>query len=213
MSRGLSVAECSWNRLTFPRRALALVGGAPTRDWPAGPIHQDLKRVRIMFGIETLIVAEITRIAGLVLAMVIGGAGVDTLPIAFNQAEPQVSQGCEIMAPRIDAEPWVRTELFFGTAKPDGTAISEAEWQAFVDAEMTPRFPDGLTVLSGSGQWQGDDDEIVQERSKIVILLYPREAITESNAEIEEIRTAYEREFQQESVLRADDERPVCASF
>jgi hypothetical protein len=166
-----------------------------------------------MIGIETLVAAEVTRIAGLVLAMIIGGAGVDTLPIAFNQAEPQVSQGCEFVAPEIDAEPWVRTELFFGTAKPDGSAISEAEWQTFVDAEITPRFPDGLTVLNGAGQWQGDNDEIVQELSKVVILLYPREAISESNAEIEEIRAAYEREFQQESVLRADDDRPVCASF
>ncbi len=166
-----------------------------------------------MTGIETIIGAEIARIVGLVLAMVVGGAGADSVPDALSQSETPMSQGCEFVAPEIDAEPWVRTELFFGTAKPDGTAISEAEWQTFVDAEITPRFPDGLTVLTGSGQWQGDDEEIVQERSKIVILLYPREAIAESNAEIEDIRAAYEREFQQESVLRADDDRPVCASF
>ena len=85
--------------------------------------------------------------------------------------------------------------------------------ERFLDTEITPRFPDGLTVLNGAGQWQGEDDEIVEERSRIVILLYPREAVDESNAEIEEIRAAYERAFQQESVLRADDDRPVCASF
>jgi hypothetical protein len=98
-------------------------------------------------------------------------------------------------------------------SRPDGTAITEAEWDAFLDAEITPRFPDGLTVLSGSGQWQEEDDDIIEEGSKIVILLYPREAVAESNAEIEEIRAAYEREFQQDSVLRADDDRPVCTSF
>jgi hypothetical protein len=166
-----------------------------------------------MIGIETIIGAEIARVAGLVLAMVFGGAGADAVLTPISQSEPPMSQGCEFVAPEVEAEPWVRTELFFGTARPDGTAISEAEWQAFVDVELTPRFPDGLTVLDGAGQWQGDDDEIVQERSKIVILLYPREAIAESNSEIEDIRAAYERAFQQESVLRADDDRPVCASF
>jgi hypothetical protein len=50
--------------------------------------------------------------------------------------------------------------------------VSEAEWRAFLDDEVTPRFPHGLTVLNGAGQWQGEDDEIVQEQSKLVILLF-----------------------------------------
>jgi hypothetical protein len=166
-----------------------------------------------MVGIESTFAAEFTRVAGLVLAVVIGGAGVPTVSAVFSQSEPPMSEGCAFVAPEVDAEPWVRTELFFGMDKPDGTEITDAEWQGFLDAEITSRFSDGLTVLSGAGQWQGEDEEIVQERSKVVILLYPREAIGESNAEIEQIRDAYEKTFQQESVLRADDDRPVCASF
>jgi hypothetical protein len=125
----------------------------------------------------------------------------------------EVTSGCGLYADEIGAEPWLRTELFFGTARPDGTTVSDAEWERFLDTEITPRFPEGLTVLSGAGQWQGDDAAIVEERSKIVILLYPRAAMDESHTEIEEIREAYERAFQQESVLRADDDRPVCTSF
>ncbi len=155
---------------------------------------------------------DLARTAGLALAL-FAGAGVAGVPAALTQSEPTSVQGCALSAPEIEAEPWVRTELFFGTARPDGTAVSEAEWERFLDAEITPRFPDGLTVLSGAGQWQGEEETIVEERSKIVILLYPREAVEESNAEIEEIRAAYERQFQQESVLRADDDRPVCTSF
>ena len=156
---------------------------------------------------------ELARAAGLALALFAGSAGMATVPAALSQTESTGVQGCDLIAPEIEAEPWVRTELFFGTARPDGSAVSDAEWERFLDTEITPRFPDGLTVLSGAGQWQGEDDTIVEERSKIVILLYPREAVEESNAEIEEIRAAYEQQFQQESVLRADDDRPVCTSF
>ncbi len=166
-----------------------------------------------MVGIESIIAADITRIAGFALAMVVGGAGAVSLPAALSQSEQSPTQGCAVIAPEVEAEPWVRTELFFGTSKPDGTTVSNADWETFLDTEITPRFPDGLTVLNGAGQWQGENDEIVEERSKIVILLYPREAIAESNTEIEDIRAAYERAFQQESVLRADDDRPVCTSF
>jgi hypothetical protein len=166
-----------------------------------------------MVAIAEIFAGDIVRTTGLALAMFVGGAGIANIPAALGQAESETAPGCALVAPEAAAEPWIRTELFFGTAKPDGSAVSDAEWDAFLDSEITPRFPDGLTVLSGAGQWQGDDDVIVEERSKIVILLYPREAVDESNEEIEAIRTAYEQQFQQESVLRADDDRPVCTSF
>src|SRR5262245_54518677 len=41
------------------------------------------------------------------------------------------------------ALPFARTELYFGTAKPEG-AVTEAEFREFVDQFVTPRFPDGL---------------------------------------------------------------------
>ena len=50
-----------------------------------------------------------------------------------------------------------------------------------------------------------------EELGKIVILLYALQIMAESNAE--KIHAAYEHRFQQESVLRADDNRPVCISF
>lgn len=140
-----------------------------------------------------------------------GNAGGTTL--ARGQAETDPTSRCAFVPPEVEAAPWVRTELFFGTAKPDGTAVSDEEWDAFLDTEITPRFPEGLTVLEGAGQWQEADGDIIEEQSKIVVLLYPREAIAESNADIEAIRAAYARAFQQDAVLRADDDRPVCASF
>jgi hypothetical protein len=111
------------------------------------------------------------------------------------------------------ALPFVRTELFFGADKPDGTEVTEEEFLRFLDREITPRFPDGLTVLTGTGQFRSAGGEIDRERSMLVILLYPRASSKDSSRKIEAIRDAYEQEFQQESVLRDDDRFPSCVSF
>ena len=107
---------------------------------------------------------------------------------------------------------FARTELFFGTAKPDGV-VTEEEFLAFLDAEVTPRFPDGLTLLRGDGQFRGEDGVIVKEQSFVLILLYPLEGFRESNGKIDSIRQLYKAMFQQESVLRVDDPLAVRVSF
>jgi Protein of unknown function (DUF3574) len=106
-------------------------------------------------------------------------------------------------------KPVARTDLFFGLRKPDGTEVNSAEFQRFLDREVTPRFPDGFTLLSGNGQFKNARGAILKEPSHLLILLYPVEA--NSNQQIEQIRKAYVKAFQQQSVLRADE--LSCASF
>ena len=102
--------------------------------------------------------------------------------------------------------PYVETQLFFGTGRPDGgPAVTDRQFMAFVDKEVTPDFPDGLTVQSGRGQWRDANGRIEKERSYEVILLYPVTAAGASDRKIEEIRRAYEKAFAQESVGRVDD--------
>jgi hypothetical protein len=105
-------------------------------------------------------------------------------------------------------DPFVRTELFFGLSRPGGR-ITERQFDRFVDAHVTPRFPDGLTVLSGEGQFRLADGEIIEERSKVLVLLHGGDDV--ESKEIEEIRAAYVDEFDQQSVLRAD--APSCVAF
>lgn len=102
-----------------------------------------------------------------------------------------------------------RTELFFGLSRANGPDITEAEFQNFIDAEVTLRFPDGLTLLSGKGQFKDSSGTIVQENSKQLILFYNFNP--ENHQAIETIRSAYKNDFQQESVLRADEQQ--CVSF
>ncbi|MCU1683482.1 MAG: hypothetical protein JWQ81_4221 [Amycolatopsis sp.] len=103
---------------------------------------------------------------------------------------------------------WKRTELYFGTGKPDGSAVTPAEFENFSEKEITAAFPDGFTELTGKGQYKGASGEIVREQSFVVIVLYP---FTDKNAngEIEAIRTDYKRLFEQESVLRTDTVQQV----
>ena len=101
------------------------------------------------------------------------------------------------------AELWARTELYFGTNKPDGTVVTPAEFRQFVDDQVTPRFPDGLTLLTGYGQFLNSSGTVVKERSQVLILFYPGQTL-ETNLKVQAIREAYKNKFQQESVLRVD---------
>jgi hypothetical protein len=100
-------------------------------------------------------------------------------------------------------ETFKRTELYFGSKKSDGTEVTEQDFEDFVDAKVTPRFPDGLTELTGEGQFRNSNGDIIEERSFVLILLYPPKD-KEANGEIEAIRNDYKTQFGQESVLRAD---------
>lgn len=107
-------------------------------------------------------------------------------------------------------EPYAETRLFFGTARPDGgPAVTDEQFMAFVDKEVTPDFPDGLTVQSGRGQWRDASGTIEKERSYELILLYPPAAAGPVDRNIEEIRRAYEKTFGQEAVGRVDDQVEV----
>lgn len=108
------------------------------------------------------------------------------------------------------AFPMARLELYFGTQRPGGAPVTDAEWAAFLDEEVTPRFPDGLTVLEGNGQWRNSQGVITRETSTLLIILY--EPSAEKHAAIEDIRAAYKDRFDQESVMRVDGPTQ-CVSF
>jgi hypothetical protein len=101
-------------------------------------------------------------------------------------------------------------ELMFGRKIPDRIAVTEDEWTQFVDQEITPRFPDGLTVLSAAGQWRDpSSNKIVREPSKVVLIVLPGKA--EDLARVNEIAQAYKTRFKQQFV--GVIVRPACVSF
>jgi hypothetical protein len=105
--------------------------------------------------------------------------------------------------------PATTAELVFGRNIGDAPGVTDADWKAFVDREVTPRFPDGLTVSDAAGQWRGSGEGITREASKVLLLVLtgaPGEA-----EKVEAIRSAYRTRFRQDSVLLI--ERPACVGF
>ena len=99
-------------------------------------------------------------------------------------------------------EVWVRTELYFGTNKADGS-VTDAEFSSFVDSQVTKLFPDGLTVLAGYGQFKNSSGTIIREKSFVLILFYPTQ-LPYASRRVDELRDLYKSLFGQESVLRVD---------
>jgi hypothetical protein len=139
-------------------------------------------------------------------ALVSAGVAADPATVRREDAASQARRFCE---ESLGGELWSRTELYFGLSRSGGPEIGESEFEEFLDTVVTPRFPDGLTLLSGDGQFRDGDGAVAKERSKLLILFYPW-----SNARsraIERIRAIYKRDFQQQSVLRVDS--TSCVSF
>jgi broad specificity phosphatase PhoE len=94
----------------------------------------------------------------------------------------------------------LQVDLYFGE-------IRQAEWTAFLDEEVTPRFPDGLSVIDVNGQYRDRQGRIGRERSRLLVIVVfdaPAHA-----SRVQAIVDSYRRRHKQESVLRV--ERPVCA--
>lgn len=104
---------------------------------------------------------------------------------------------------------WVRSEVYFGMSTPGGELIAGDEWQEFVNTEITPRFPAGLSIIDTAGQWRNAGGHIDREPGKLLVLLHPDDAATDSA--IEAIRRTYCTRFRQEAVMKVAT--PASVSF
>ena len=100
---------------------------------------------------------------------------------------------------------WMVAELLFGRGN-----VSDRAWDRFLAAEVTPRFPDGLTVYDARGQWRNPQTRtIARERSKVVMIAMP--PASDTDARLQAIIEAYKTRFRQQSVGLIL--RPSCVSF
>ncbi len=100
-------------------------------------------------------------------------------------------------------------DLYFGRNIGAAPGVSDADWARFVDEEITPRFPNGLSVSDIAGQWRGADGAIVREPSKGVMIVLSGEA--DEDARLDAVRDAYRARFRQESVMLV--QRQACVGF
>ena len=101
-------------------------------------------------------------------------------------------------------------EILFGRDIGRRIGVSEAAWARFVARELTPRFPDGLTVTDATGQWRDPaDGSIVREPAKRVEIVLPGNA--DDPARLDAVVRAYKREFRQRLVVVIV--QMACVSF
>jgi hypothetical protein len=127
------------------------------------------------------------------------------LCLAF--AESAVAQ---TLTCRTGAQSTAVAELLFGRKIGDRIGVSEAAWGRFLDREVSPRFPDGLTVVDAAGQWRDQTrNRVIREPSKVVTIVLKDAARDQER--IDQIVTAYKQRFRQQAVGVII--RPACVSF
>lgn len=100
-------------------------------------------------------------------------------------------------------------ELLFGRNIGGRLGVSEAAFRRFVDAEVTPRFPNGLTITDSRGQYRHAGGRLVREPGKVVMIVLDEEA--RDLPRLAEVASAYRRRFAQESVGIMT--RRACVAF
>lgn len=94
-----------------------------------------------------------------------------------------------------------RVELIFGATWKRGS-ITPALWKRFLAEEVTPRFPDGLSTFDIKGQWRNAKGQIVKLPSRILLIWYS--PAPDTSVKIDAIREAFNKRYDQESVMRID---------
>ena len=120
--------------------------------------------------------------------------------------------GCVTTRPLVcpaGAKPGVIAELFLGRNIGARVGVGEEDFRRFLDREVTPRFPEGLTVVDGRGQYRGSAGALVREPSKILIVAIPDG--TAADQRLASIAEAYKAHFRQQSVLTVV--RAACVGF
>ena len=107
------------------------------------------------------------------------------------------------------SERFTEYQLYMGRNDDSGEIVDDQAWAAFLEDTVTPRFPDGLTVLDAQGQYRDSQGTIYRERTKLLVILAPPG--DGASLLIDEVSQEYRSRFRQESVLRVVGD--ACVSF
>ncbi|MCF5705483.1 DUF3574 domain-containing protein [Pseudomonas syringae] len=148
----------------------------------------------------------------LLAALFLAVAGCASPPPASVHTHDPASSTLQGDAARPAQAQWLRTELYFSVGSIDGKEglVSPARWREFLDREVTPRFPDGFSVLDAYGQWRDKGAKEPERLSTKVIVILHENSVQRSR-DIEAIRLAYKRITGDLSVLRLS--QPAEVSF
>ncbi len=144
-------------------------------------------------------------ISGLLIVLMNGGRGYgEATATAQSQAVSAKATAT------VELVPWVRTELYFGGGLRKERGDYETVWNDYLDNVVTPRFPEGLTLIDATGQWRVKEGQPPRRRSsKVIILIH--EATPQKFRNLDEIREIWKEKSGHISVLKVTV--PVEVSF
>ena len=142
------------------------------------------------------------------------------IALSFRRARLAAATALLVIAPAIAATDSIPCDaslqarqvahLLFGRNVEDRIRVSEADWHDFVAREVSPRFPDGFTVVDATGQWRdARRGSTVLESSKLIEIVLP--GGDDDRIKVDAIAEAYKRRFEQQSVGLTIG--PACVRF
>ncbi len=106
---------------------------------------------------------------------------------------------------------FTEVNVYFGREKGDGAMVTEDEWNGFLADTVTPRFPDGLTVLDARGQWlDTTEGRLYVESTKLLNVLVPSDATDAVLLSVQAMSDEYKSRFDQQAVFYTT--LPACAA-
>ncbi len=115
---------------------------------------------------------------------------------------PQMAAACPALLKSA-----LQFNLYFGRETADGRQVSEVEWVKFLADEVTPRFPDGLSVIDVAGQSRESSGRMAREKTKLLVVV-----VFDAPAHLPKVQAvvdAYNKRYGQHGVFRT--EHSVCA--
>jgi hypothetical protein len=104
----------------------------------------------------------------------------------------------------------VEAQIMFGRNIGGALGVSDKGFARFLEREIVPRFPDGLTIVDATGRWRdARTGRLIREPSKMVTVIATPDASLQEK--IDAIAAAYKRRFRQDSVGVVI--RQACVSF
>ncbi|HET8773862.1 MAG TPA: DUF3574 domain-containing protein [Thermoanaerobaculia bacterium] len=104
---------------------------------------------------------------------------------------------CASMPYRVGVE-GVSDRLFCGRSIPGGGEVTDADVERFFEEVVTPRFPEGFTSWTATGNWRGDE-----EKTLVLEFLHPYGR--DFDRKVREIADEYRKRFRQQAVMRVTE--------
>lgn len=118
-----------------------------------------------------------------------------TLSACAATGDPAAQPDCHAFG----GAPSLVATLYFGRARAADTPVAETAWDDFLQSIVTPRFPEGLTVIDGAGQWYNPQTRQISREGTWILMIAAAQT-PQTLRKLDEIRNAYKARFHQLSV-------------